>query len=35
VNAPFLRLLDPAGDLVGVGRPAETPGLLHPLIVLM
>jgi tRNA pseudouridine55 synthase len=34
-NAPFLRLLDPAGDLVGVGRPARTPGLLHPLIVLM
>jgi tRNA pseudouridine55 synthase len=30
------RLLDPTGDLVGIGRPsASTPGLLHPAVVLM
>ncbi len=30
----FVRLLDSAGDLVGIGEPAATPGLLHPFIVL-
>jgi len=30
----FVRLLDSAGDLVGIGEPATAPGLLHPLVVL-
>ncbi len=29
------RLLDEAGSLVAIGRPASTPGLLHPSIVLV
>src|SRR5262249_41463870 len=30
------RLLDPAGDLVGIGRPsASSPGFLHPAVVLI
>jgi tRNA pseudouridine55 synthase len=33
--APSLvRLLDTAGDLVGIGRPATAQGLLHPFVVL-
>jgi tRNA pseudouridine55 synthase len=31
----YVRLLDPNGQLVGIGAPARTPGLLHPLVVLM
>jgi tRNA pseudouridine55 synthase len=32
----LIRLLDPAGDLVGIGRPsASSPGFLHPAVVLM
>jgi tRNA pseudouridine55 synthase len=31
----YIRLLDQAGDLVGVGEPADAPGLLHPSVVLM
>jgi tRNA pseudouridine55 synthase len=32
----LVRLLDPAGDLVGIGRPsASSPGFLHPAVVLM
>jgi tRNA pseudouridine55 synthase len=31
----MIRLLDPGGDLVGLAEPAQTPGLLHPSIVLM
>jgi tRNA pseudouridine55 synthase len=31
----FVRLLDPAGDLVGVAKPAAVPGLLHPSVVLV
>ena len=30
----FVRLLDPHGELVGIARPATTPGLLHPSVVL-
>jgi tRNA pseudouridine55 synthase len=30
----FVRLLDPCGELVGIARPAATPGLLHPSVVL-
>ncbi len=30
----FVRLLDPAGELVGIGRPSVTPGSLHPSVVL-
>jgi len=31
-----VRLLDPAGALVGIGRPSSSsPGLLHPSVVLM
>jgi tRNA pseudouridine55 synthase len=29
------RLLDPAGALIGIARPATTKGLLHPAVVLM
>jgi tRNA pseudouridine55 synthase len=32
---PRVRLLDGAGDLVGIAGPGRTPGLLHPSIVLM
>jgi len=31
----FVRLVDSAGELVGIAEPAATPGLLHPSIVLM
>jgi tRNA pseudouridine55 synthase len=31
----LFRLLDPAGALVGIARPASNPGLLHPAVVLM
>jgi len=34
VVSGFVRLLDPRGELVGVARPAATPGLLHPSLVL-
>jgi tRNA pseudouridine55 synthase len=30
-----LRLLDRHGDLVGLAEPAESPGILHPCVVLM
>ena len=29
-----VRLLDSAGQLIGIGEPARTPGLLHPSVVL-
>jgi hypothetical protein len=29
-----VRLVDAAGDLVGVGEPSVAPGLLHPSVVL-
>jgi tRNA pseudouridine55 synthase len=31
----YVRLLDPSGQLIGIGVPARTPGLLHPLVVLV
>lgn len=31
---PFVRLLDPAGELIGVAEPSCVPGLLHPSVVL-
>ena len=31
----FIRLLDPAGELVGIASPVEASGLLHPAVVLM
>lgn len=31
----WMRLVDPAGELVAMGRPSDTPGLLHPSIVLV
>jgi tRNA pseudouridine55 synthase len=31
----LIRLLDPAGALVGIAQPGSTPGLLHPSIVLI
>lgn len=31
---PFLRLLDPAGDLIGIAEPSSLPGLLHPSVIL-
>ena len=30
-----VRLLDPAGELVGIAEPAALAGLLHPSVVLM
>jgi len=30
----LVRLLDEAGDLVGLGEPASVPGLLHPSVIL-
>lgn len=30
----LVRLLDPKGELTAIGEPADTPGLLHPLVVL-
>jgi tRNA pseudouridine55 synthase len=32
---PYVRLLNLAGDLVGIAVPAAVPGLLHPSVVLM
>jgi tRNA pseudouridine55 synthase len=33
-SAPlFVRLIDGAGDLIGIGEPSGTPGLLHPSVV--
>jgi tRNA U55 pseudouridine synthase TruB len=29
-----VRLVDDAGELIGIGEPANTPGLLHPSVVL-
>jgi tRNA pseudouridine55 synthase len=31
---PFFRLLDPAGELVGIAEPTGIAGLLHPFVVL-
>jgi tRNA pseudouridine55 synthase len=31
----YVRMLDPAGALVGIARPSKTPGSLHPFVVLM
>src|SRR5262249_48040448 len=31
----LVRLVDPAGELVAIARPAAAPGLLHPSVVLM
>jgi tRNA pseudouridine55 synthase len=31
---PWLRLLDAAGELIGLAEPARTPGLLHPSVIL-
>jgi tRNA pseudouridine55 synthase len=31
----FVRLIDPAGDLVAIGAPAGASGLLHPAVVLV
>jgi hypothetical protein len=33
--APLIRLLSPAGDLVGLARPSDAAGVLHPFVVLM
>ena len=33
-DAPFVRMLDSAGELVGVASPADAPGFLHPSVVL-
>ncbi|HEY7287877.1 MAG TPA: tRNA pseudouridine(55) synthase TruB [Vicinamibacterales bacterium] len=30
----YVRLLDPAGELIGVAEPARVPGFLHPFVVL-
>jgi tRNA pseudouridine55 synthase len=32
---PFVRLMDPAGDLVAIGTPAGVSGFLHPAVVLV
>ncbi len=32
---PHVRLLDENGQLIGLARPASTPGLLHPAVILM
>jgi tRNA pseudouridine55 synthase len=29
------RLLDPAGDLIGIAEPGGAPGLLHPVVILV
>jgi tRNA pseudouridine55 synthase len=34
-SGSIVRLLDGAGDLVGLAEPTPTPGLLHPSVVLM
>ena len=33
-GAPYVRLLDAAGDFIGIAEPAGPPGLLHPFVVL-
>jgi len=33
-DALFVRMLDSAGELVGIASPAEAPGFLHPSVVL-
>ena len=33
-GSALVRLVDAAGDLVGVGEPSATPGVLHPSVVL-
>src|SRR5688572_7572964 len=33
--AGFTRLVDPAGDLVGVAEPERVPGVLHPVVIVM
>ena len=33
--APFVRLVDAEGQLVGMAEPSRTPGFLHPLVVLV
>jgi tRNA pseudouridine55 synthase len=33
--AGFARLLDPAGNLVGVAEPERAPGVLHPVVILV
>jgi tRNA pseudouridine55 synthase len=35
LGQPLVRLLDQGGELVAVGEPAGTPGLLHPSVVLV
>jgi len=30
-----VRLLDPQGELIGIAEPAQSPGFLHPSVVLM
>jgi len=29
------RLVEPGGNLIGIARPSQTPGLLHPFVILM
>ena len=31
----YLRMMDPAGELIGIAEPADASGLLHPLVVLI
>ncbi len=33
--APYVRLLGPSGQLIGIAEPAAAPGLLHPSVVLV
>jgi hypothetical protein len=33
-DSGFVRLLDPAGELVGIAEPTGVAGLLHPFVVL-
>jgi tRNA U55 pseudouridine synthase TruB len=33
--APFVKLLDPAGDLIAIAQPTAAGGLLHPALVLV
>src|SRR5262249_22227401 len=33
-GAAYVRLVDPAGELIGIAEPAGPPGLLHPSVVL-
>jgi hypothetical protein len=34
-RAAVVRLLSPAGDLVGIARPSRAAGVLHPFVVLV